>query len=229
MHQEGDEKQMVGLREKQKADRERRILQAAVTKFRADGYRAVRIEDLAEMAEVSVGTVYNYYQTKGDILMATVTMEVEEVLEAGLAILADPPEAVDDALLALIFAYYDHSLEYLSKEMWRSAMALAIEAPGTPNGRRYFEMDQRLAAQMTDLVAALQYRGKVRLDIDPGLLGTLLFNNLNQMFLEFVKEDDMPLEVLRMRVAAQTLPIAKLIATQTVISERRYQTNSNAS
>ena len=207
---------MAGLREKQKADRERRILQAAVTKFRADGYRAVRIEDLAEMAEVSVGTVYNYYQTKGDILMATVTMEVEEVLEAGQAILAAPPEAVDDALLALIFSYYDHSLEYLSKEMWRNAMALAIEAPSTPNGRRYFEMDQRLAAQMSDLVAALQDRDKVRHDIDAGLLGTLLFNNLNQMFLEFVKEDDMPLDVLRSRVAAQTLPLAKLIATAAI-------------
>ena len=48
---------MTGLREKQKADRERRILKAAVSKFRADGYRAARIEDLAEMAEVSVGTI----------------------------------------------------------------------------------------------------------------------------------------------------------------------------
>ncbi len=202
---------MAGLREKQKADRERRILQAAVTKFRADGYRAARIEDLADMAEVSVGTVYNYYQTKGDILMATVAMEVEEVLEAGLTILADPPQTVDDALLALIFAYYDHSLEYLTKEMWRTAMALAIEAPGTPNGRRYFELDQRLASQMTDLVKVLQNRGAVRQDLDPGPFGALLFNNLNQMFQEFVKDDDMPLEVLRQRVDAQTRPLARLI------------------
>ena len=202
---------MAGLREKQKADRERRILQAAVTKFRADGYRAARIEDLADMAEVSVGTVYNYYQTKGDILMATVAMEVEEVLDAGLTILADPPRAVDDALLALIFAYYDHSLEYLTKEMWRTAMALAIEAPGTPNGRRYFELDQRLASQMTDLVKVLQNRGTVRQDLDPGPFGALLFNNLNQMFQEFVKDDDMPLEVLRQRVDAQTRPLARLI------------------
>lgn len=202
---------MAGLREKQKANRERRILQAAVTKFRADGYRAVRIEDLAEMAEVSVGTVYNYYQTKGDILMATVAMEVEEVLEAGQKILADPPQAVDDALLTLIFAYYDHSLVYLTKEMWRTAMALAIEAPSTPNGRRYFELDQRLASQMTDLVAVLQDRGTVRRDIDPEPFGVVLFNNLNQMFLEFVKDNDMPLEVLRQRVAAQTRPLAQLI------------------
>ena len=123
---------MAGLRERQKADRERRILRAAVTQFRADGYHSVRIEDLAEMAEVSVGTVYNYYRTKGDILIAVVAMEVEEVLASGAAVVTDPPDGVRDALLALIFGYYDHSLEYLSKEMWRSAMALSIEAPGTP-------------------------------------------------------------------------------------------------
>lgn len=203
---------MAGLREKQKADRERRILKAAVTKFRAEGYRSVRIEDLAEMAEVSVGTVYNYYQTKGDILIATVAMEVEEVLDAGADIVADAPHGADAALLALIFSYYDHSLEYLSKEMWRTAMALGIEAPGTPNGRRYSELDQRLAAQVTDLIVALQGRGEVRADLDARALGALLFNNLNQMFIEFVKDDDMTLETLRSRVAAQTRPIARLIA-----------------
>jgi AcrR family transcriptional regulator len=203
---------MAGLRERQKADRERRILRAAVTRFRADGYRSVRIEDLAEMAEVSVGTVYNYYQTKGDILIATVAMEVEEVLEAGAAIVADPPPGAETALLALIFQYYDHSLEYLSKEMWRMAMALSIEAPGTPNGRRYSELDERLAAQVTDLVRALQARGEVRGDLDAQALGELLFNNLNQMFIEFVKDDAMTLDRLRDRVAAQTRPVARLMA-----------------
>ncbi|MCU0856254.1 MAG: TetR/AcrR family transcriptional regulator [Rhodobacteraceae bacterium] len=183
-----------------------------MTRFRADGYRSVRIEDLAEMAEVSVGTVYNYYQTKGDILIATVAMEVEEVLEAGAAIVADPPPGAEAALLALIFQYYDHSLEYLSKEMWRMAMALSIEAPGTPNGRRYSELDQRLAAQVTDLVRALQARGEVRGDLDAQALGELLFNNLNQMFIEFVKDDAMTLDTLRDRVAAQTRPVARLIA-----------------
>lgn len=203
---------MAGLRERQKADRESRILRAAVTRFRADGYRSVRIEDLAEMAEVSVGTVYNYYQTKGDILIATVAMEVEEVLEAGAAIVADPPPGADAALLALIFQYFDHLLEYLSKEMWRTAMALSIEAPGTPNGRRYSDLDARLARQVTDLVRALQARGEVQAELDARALGELIFNNLNQMFIEFVKDDAMTLSTLRDRVAAQTRPLARLIA-----------------
>ncbi|WP_233495514.1 TetR/AcrR family transcriptional regulator [Rhodosalinus halophilus] len=205
---------MAGLRERQKADREKRILQAAVARFRADGYRAVRIEDLAEAAEVSVGTVYNYYRTKGDILIATVTMEVEEVLDEGEPLVADPPDGVAEAVLALIFSYYDHSLEYLSKEMWRSAMALSIEAPETPNGRRYLELDRRLAGQVTALLETLQARGAVRADLDAEALGQLLFNNLNMEFIEFVKDEGMTLAQLRARVARQVRPLARMIATK---------------
>ena len=204
---------MAGLREKQKADREKRILQAAVTKFGAEGYRSVRIEDLAEAAEVSVGTVYNYYRTKGDILIATVAMEVEEVLASGARIVAAPPPGVHNALCALIFGYYDHSLEYLSKEMWRSAMALSIEAPATPNGKRYTELDQWLGAQVTELIAALQRRGDVRADVDPSAIGEVIFNNLNQMFIEFVKNDATTLSDLRDSVARQMRPIADLVST----------------
>jgi AcrR family transcriptional regulator len=204
---------MAGLRERQKADREKRILQAAVTRFRADGYRAVRIEDLAEAAEVSVGTVYNYYRTKGDILIATVTMEVEEVLAEGEAVIADPPADVAEAVLRLVFGYYDHSLEYLSKEMWRRAMALAIEAPETPNGRRYLELDRRLAGQVTALLETLQARGALRGDVDPAAFGQLVFNDLNMEFIEFVKDDAMTLADLRARLAGQIRPLARLIAT----------------
>ena len=38
---------MAGLREKQKADRTRRILEAASRLFREQGYGAIRIEDIA--------------------------------------------------------------------------------------------------------------------------------------------------------------------------------------
>ncbi|MEM9047121.1 MAG: TetR/AcrR family transcriptional regulator [Pseudomonadota bacterium] len=205
---------MAGLRARQKADRERRILEAAVTTFRAKGYRAARIEELAHRAEVSVGTVYNYYQSKGEILVAVVAMEVEEVLAAGAAMVANPPEDVDAALLDLVFGYFDHSLKYLSKEMWRFAMALSIESPQTPSGRRYTELDQRLADQVTAMIAALQKTGEVRPDLAPGAIGTLLFNNLNQEFTAFVKDEAMPLEILHSRVSAQTRPVARMIATR---------------
>lgn len=206
---------MTGLRVRQKADREQRILTAAGTCFRAQGYRSVRMEDLAEIAQVSVGTVYNYYATKGDILIATVAMEVEEVLASGQDLVADPPRGVERALLALIFQYYDHSLEYLSKEMWRMAMALSITAPGTPNGRRYHELDQKLAAQVTDLIRRLQQRGEIRAGVDAAPLGQLVFNNMNMMFMDFVRDETMTLDALRRAVAEQTGSLARMMETRT--------------
>ncbi len=203
---------MAGLRAKQKADRNRRILEAATSLFRDAGYDSARIEDIAERAEVSVGTLYNYYQNKGDILLAAVTMEVEEVLEAGRHIVANPPPTVAAALQALIEQYYDHSLVYLSKEMWRVAMALSIQQPESPFSRRYTELDRRLCGQVSSLVLRLQANGAVRADVDAAAVGEMFFNNLNLMFIEFAKDEAMPLEALKAQVERQNRPLAGLIA-----------------
>lgn len=187
---------MTGLREQHKADRTRRILQAASEMFRDQGYDAVRIEDIAQRAEVSTGTCYNYFSTKGDILLAIVSMEVEEVVEAGGAVIAAPPASVAEALDRLIRLYYDHSLHYLSKAMWRTAMALSIAAPDSPFSQRYTALDAMLARQVSDLVAALQMRGAARGEVEAAVLGQMIFHDLNQRFMAFVTDESMPLTAL---------------------------------
>jgi AcrR family transcriptional regulator len=202
---------MTGLREQHKADRSRRILQAASEMFRDQGYDAVRIEDIAQRAEVSAGTCYNYFSTKGDILLAIVSMEVEEVVEAGDAVIAAPPQAVAEALDRLIRLYYDHSLHYLSKAMWRTAMALSIAAPDSPFSQRYTALDAMLARQVSDLVAALQTQGSARGDADAAVLGQMIFHDLNQRFMAFVTDDAMPLADLHRKSHAATECWARML------------------
>ncbi len=203
---------LTGLRARQKADKNRRILEAATGLFREVGYDAARIEDIAERAAVSVGTFYNYYQSKGDMLLATVAMEVEEVIEAGRSIVCDPPRDVLSAVSRLIDQYYDHSLVYLSKEMWRTAMAISIQQPETPFSRRYTDLDRALCAQVSTLVRNLQARGAVREEIDTAAVGAMFFNNLNMMFTDFVRDEAMTLERLKHEVARQNRPLATLIS-----------------
>lgn len=205
---------MISLRARKKADKERRILEAATQLFREQGFDHARMEHIAELADVSVGTLYNYYENKGDILMATVNMEVTEVLDAGEAIVADPPLDVEEAVHRLVDQYYDHSLYYLSKEMWRAAMAISIQQPDTPLSKAYTELDQRLSAQMVRLIETLQARRLVRPSASARAVGEVLFNNLNMMFIEFVKDEPQPLAVLKARVAEQHGPIARLIALE---------------
>jgi AcrR family transcriptional regulator len=202
----------MGLRARQKADRTERIIAAASGLFREDGFDAVRMELIAAEADVSPGTVYNYFPTKGDLLVAIVAREVEEVLAAGEAVVADPPGDVARAIAALVHRYYDHSLVYLSKEMWRVAMAMTVQAPDSPASRDYDALDGRLRGQVEALIAALQRRGRVRADCDPVALGTVIFHNLDAMFRSFVTTDQ-SLAALKAATDRQHGEILRLIGT----------------
>lgn len=203
---------MTGLRARQKALRHERILQAALTLFREAGYDAVRTEDIAAAAEVSVGTLYNYFENKGDLLLALVTIEVEEVLEQGAVLVADPPPDVAQALNQLIDGYFQHALIYLTKDLWRTAIALTIQAAQTPFSARYTALDQNLTEQVCALVTQLQRRRLARADVDAQALGQVIFNNLNQMFNEFVKLEEMSVQSLLATVHRQNNAIARLLA-----------------
>jgi len=198
---------MSGLREKQKADRDQRILKAATRLFRDAGYANTKIETIAAKAKVSIGTVYNYYENKGDLLVAIVSMEVNEVLRAGAALIERPPAGVAKAVNALISIYLDHSLVYLNKEMWRQAMAITIRQPETPHGRHYSELDERLAAQVCELIVCLQRQDLVKRDVDARAVGETIFNNTNMMFTVFVKNEAMSLADLKAAILRQLAPL----------------------
>ena len=203
---------MAGLRAKHKIDRNSRIVEAASGLFRREGYEGARIEEIAAKAEVSVGTIYNYYRNKGDILVAIVSMEVHEVLAAGQRILQKPPKNVEKAVDTLIATYIDHSLVYLSKEMWRQAMAISTQQPDSPFGKTYTALDRALADQTCALIAKLQELGLVRGDIDGRGVGEMIFNSMNMMFIEFIKREDMAIKELRAHIRRQNRTLVQAIS-----------------
>jgi AcrR family transcriptional regulator len=209
---------MGGLRAKHKADRHRRILEAAAKLFREAGYEGAKIETIAAQAEVSVGTIYNYYQNKGDILVAIVSMEVNEVLNAGRGVVANPPPNVSNALDTLIGIYIEHSLFYLSKEMWRQAMAISTQQPDSPFGRTYTALDRALTDQICALIARLQELGHVRQETDTHSVGELVFNNMNMMFIEFVKSDVATIFTLRRAIRRQNRILVEAVAHAPIAS-----------
>ncbi len=202
---------MTGLRAQNKADRSRRILESASRLFREAGFDAVRIEDIAQDAQMSPGTVYNYFSTKGDVLLAIVAMEVEEVLVAGEALVAAPKGGFEASMLSLIGGYYDHSLNYLSKAMWRTAMAQSIAAPEAAFSTHYTSLDRRLTEQIVALLRRLSETGALRPGIAPEVLGEIIFNDINMMFIEFVKDERLGLPHLQRALQAHVQQLARLI------------------
>ena len=202
---------MSGLRERQKADRDHRILTAAAELFRATGYDGTKIEAIAAHAEVSAGTIYNYYENKGDLLVAIVSMEVNEVLAGGERLIRKPPRDPVLAVEKLFANYLEHSLFYLSKEMWRHAMAISTQQPESRFGRTYKELDQQLTEQVCGLIERLQVQGAISKDVDATAAGQMLFNTLNMMFIGFVKNEDMMLSDLKGQIGRQAKVLLRAI------------------
>jgi AcrR family transcriptional regulator len=203
---------MAGLRAKHKADRHQRIVEAAARLFRTQGYDTVKMEAIAAAAEVSIGTIYNYYKNKGDLLVAIVSMEVHEVLAAGERVIADPPRNAEKAVAKLISNYIEHALVYLSKEMWRQAMAITTQQPDSPSGVAYNELDEALARQTAKLIRKLQTLGLMQVGLDAQAIGEMIFNNTNMMFTIFVKQEAMSVATLLARIRRQNRTLVQAIA-----------------
>ncbi len=69
------------------------IRQAAIRVFAREGFHRARMETIAHEAGVAVGTIYNYFESKNDVLLAVFEAEFEEQIsffeglqESGLSI-----------------------------------------------------------------------------------------------------------------------------------------------
>ena len=88
--------------------RRAKVLDASEALFSAHGYSQVKMEDIAREAGVSLGTIYSYFGSKSGIMAALIEPATARMEARGLAILADPPARLEDAIAAL---YETHRFE----------------------------------------------------------------------------------------------------------------------
>jgi len=81
-------------------EREDQVLSAALTVFARKGFGGATVSDIAQEAGIAVGTIYNYYQSKRDLLVSVVAKYV--ITEPFLELIKHPPEADDAAFLSSI-------------------------------------------------------------------------------------------------------------------------------
>jgi AcrR family transcriptional regulator len=82
--------------------RRRRILSAAVSLARQGGYDAVQMREVAELADVALGTLYRYFPSKVHLLAAAMVRQLESLHEQ---LIRQEPEGADpgERVLAVIY------------------------------------------------------------------------------------------------------------------------------
>ena len=101
----------TSLRERKKTAKQERILEAATRLFAEKGYEAVTTAEIAEAAEVGVGTLFRYAGSKAELLVAVMNSRFAEGIEAGLSEAAEG-RAMGESIIAILRPFVEESMTH---------------------------------------------------------------------------------------------------------------------
>ena len=185
-----------GLRRKHKRRRLQQVLDAAEELFFRDGYEATRIETIADSASVAPATVYNYFETKPNLLMALAIRHVRTALPERRAYLADLPEDPLEAILGFERLLAEQSTRHLSRESWRVILSAQQMEPASRASRTWRRMNRLIEMSYVRLLGLYRDRGLLRDDVDIPRLAELIVGVTSWDFNRFVASDTMTIEDL---------------------------------
>ena len=188
-----------GRRERQKLEREQRILSAARRLFDRRGYLNTSMEDVARRAGLAVGTLYNYFSSKDQLLVALSQIDTEHLLSVGERILADPPDDPVEAIAALTEVMVQ-GITAGERRLWRELFVASIAAPDTL-GARMFALDMRLIAQLTTMLDRLKARGSIDASVDTARAAGLFYGICLTWTIAFATRDDLTIETMRAEIS----------------------------
>jgi len=220
-----------GLRERQKNDRSKRILEIARKRFQTQGYDAVTIDSIAAEADVSAVTVYNYFGSKPGLLLALVKESDVRLIAQLQTLVDDLPDDIREAVAQFGRIMRRHALKYLTKPTWRQVLASSIIEGNANFGQTYVALDEVLIQLMSRLVTIYQTRGTLITAIDPETFGNTLFGMQNMRFFQFITDDNLEDEQVdtRFRCDLEAIFTAKIkTPTLRLATAGTQKTRSNA-
>jgi len=153
---------MTTVREEKKRQTRKAILEAAVHLFGSKGYDKTSIDQLARKAGVGKGTIYSYFRSKSEILLAFCDDELEYLHEEMERRIDDNTPFLD-ALVEIFMIEFRYVTR--NKEFGRVFLREVI-FPSDLVVERSREIDDRFIAIFIPLFEKAQQRGELRLDVE---------------------------------------------------------------
>ena len=184
---------MSKLRAHQKAQRRELIEIAAKNLFVEKGFELASIEEIAALAMVSQATVYNYYGSKDELLLAIVARGEVGVAQkdsefSHRAISENPVDLVTEVIMSNVH----DTISALSRELWGNVIAYVATTSDTTVAPRYIEtIAGGLGTAIFHVLESYQKQEKISSNIDVEYLSNFLTRNERIQFLNFIYLKDM--------------------------------------
>jgi AcrR family transcriptional regulator len=181
----------VGLRERNKAEKLRRIRQAARGLFLEKGYDDTTIRELAERADVGFGTLFTYASDKRDLLFLIFNDELVEVVEEAFA-----TAVKERILLHQLVLFFKSFYRFFAQQPALSRLMLrelAFYVDGK-QARQFQQSRDDLLRRLGILIASAQESGRISSPEEPEELALAVFAIYASELRRWLRVDEPDLE-----------------------------------
>jgi len=176
----------MGRRERKKLQSRRTILEAAVSEFSKKGYKDTSVADIMSTADLGIGTFYNYFNSKEDLLFSLLE-RLSEMIRMALA----EARAAERTSLELLELGARVTAKFLDENRFVMPLFLSGShhgghpggegAPPHPHAARpaSSRMTPQIKQVFTDIIREGQEAGEIRSDVPVDLIAEM-FHSLYQ-------------------------------------------------
>ncbi|MCD2175503.1 TetR/AcrR family transcriptional regulator [Rhizobium sp. C4] len=201
----------AGLRERQKQQRRDAIMDSARALFERLGIEDSTMAMIAAEAGVSTPTVFNYFGSRDELLLAIIFQGHQEAIDHYRRHIQRQTDSLADDLCELLSDLTERSLEIFSKPVWRYAESTAIRYPQSEFVKRYSQIDDALIRTISDMLVAHDCRTRRGGTFDADALATIIYNHWLVHYLACLKDETMTLETHLARVLPEIRHLLDLI------------------
>lgn len=152
-----------------------RLFQVAITEFAANGYSVTNINTIAKNADISIGSMYNYFESKEDLFLA--------IVDHGYGILEKALEQVitdDGTIFEIIERLFRITSAYTKSHKEMNQIYLDLSTQGLSN------LSKRLSCKMetitnelySKILKSAKEKNEIRADINDNLIAFYIDNLL---------------------------------------------------
>ncbi len=172
-------------------------MEAAVEAFNRKGFSGTTMQEIAEVADLAVGTLYNYFPSKNDLLVGIIEGQMEEIRRIDVRELV---RRLRDArsgseVASWILSSVVRKSFVLSKQNWREVVGAMVATRAELD--RVVELDFEAIGLLAVLLRNMQKRGLVRKDLSADVAAMNLYSLAVVQFMAYafvagVGEDELP-------------------------------------
>ena len=188
------EKATAGLRERQKQQRREAIMQSARALFERVGIEDCSMAMIAADAGVSTPTVFNYFGSRDELLLALIFEGHQAAVDHYRAEIQHRTDSLADDICALLADLTRRSAEMFNKAVWRYAESTAIRYPQSEFVQRFVQIDHVLVKTISEVLSDHGCRTRRPGGYDVDVLASVIYSHWFSHYLACIKDEEMALE-----------------------------------